>query len=154
MSDDNVINFSSKKIQKNTSQKSYEMRLAQHIIESDPALMALIEKLQITREQAATWMIQIVKFKNELNLLVYNNLKNSQHSAFFSGLIIQILANECSDILDSIGHNPDINKEIFQNFQRNAISSIIDSKHRDDFKSNEYDGFTEGKADDDRYPES
>jgi hypothetical protein len=154
MSEDNILPFSApKKREKKPSQNSYDLELARHIVRTDPVLSALIKKLQITVDDAAVWMVDIVKLRSELDAITIKYAEKSDHSPFFMGLVAQVMAMEAAICLDMVGQHPEISKETFHNFQSNAIFPIVQCEHGDSAQKESFDGFKEKDKHDDREPE-
>lgn len=151
MSDKNIINFSRFRTQKrHTEQQGVEFEIAKRMVQTDPVLSRLTEKLGVPVEETASWMLQIQSFQAELDQLVARHLSETRNSPFFAGLVLQILALECSDRLSSIGQHPDISPETFLNFQRNAMTPIVQARHSEAFHSDDFDAFENGESQHDR----
>lgn len=139
---DNVINFANfKKSSTSTdSKKDFDLSVAKQIVQRDENLQHVIKHLGISLDEAANWILLLSEFQSEIERTVYDFSNKAKFSSAFSGLLVQAMAQEVSDQLTSIGMQPNISKEIFQKFQRNAITAIVQSKHLDDLTDDNFDG--------------
>lgn len=139
---DNIIDFSGfKKKASKPGAESYDLAMAKHLVKTDPTLSSIIDALGLSVEQAAEWMVKIADFQMEMELLIHKFSSETGHSAIFTGLVTQAMANELSDQLTTLGMSPGVTKSAFQKFQRNAISALVQAKHLEDISKDEFDTF-------------
>ena len=144
--DDNIVDFGKRKKakafkeaaipkQEYSDKQKFHVNVARQLIEKDPLLQRVFQKLGLGLEDASSWLLAIAELRQNLDKLVYDTHEKADFNPVFGALIAQALAMASSDELTTIGFSGDFDIELFRKFKANALKTIAMVQHIDEIPS-------------------